>query len=111
MIVDQYAERRRLNNISKAWAARDNEPWSNDEEDFLIEYWIDVHPKDRDEITVSQCLERTIEACRVRCERIRARLGVSVTVVKTTRVYIGAHDDPDDCYWSPDYYKEEGSHA
>lgn len=108
--VDPYAERRRRNEESKSWAKRNGEPWSDDEERLLIDEWIDMPPVKRDERTISQILERTIEACRVRCEIIRARQGLTTrhvtTTTTTTRTeYIGAFDDPDDCWWSPDYYR------
>lgn len=108
-VVDTYRQRKRRNEASKAWAKRDGEPWTEEEQDFLLNEWILIDPSDRDEVTVSQILERTIEACRVRCEIIRARLGMKVrettTTVTTKTVYIGLHDDPDDQWWSPDYYK------
>lgn len=107
-VVDSYIERQKRNNESKAWAHRDNEPWTSDEEEFLLQEWINTAPSERDERLVSQILERTIEACRVRCERIRAHMGITERVVirqTTTTTYIGINDDPDDQWWSPDYYK------
>lgn len=104
------SQRRRLNELSKGWAKRDGEPWSADEEDLLITDWIPFQPDERDEITISQVLERTIESCRVRCEIIRRRLGMQYTVRATTTTttveYRGLHDDPDDQWWSPDYYTQ-----
>lgn len=75
-VVDTYAERRNANELSRMWAIRDGQPWTEDEDAFLVEFWIDVAPAFRDEATVSQSVERTIEACRVRCEIIRKRLGI-----------------------------------
>ena len=112
-VVDNYRERRRRNQESKRWAFKDGQPWTEDDDMFLLEFWIDVQAQDRDEVTVSQCLERTIESCRVRCEHIRKRLDIqhytrvetkTTLTVETTR-YVGAGDDPEDCWWSPDYYK------
>lgn len=108
-MVDNYAERQRRNIESKAWAVRDGEPWEPEEDDLLLTDWILLDPAQRDERIVSQVLERTIEACRVRCERIRSRLGITVrtttTTTTSTTAYIGLGDDPDDQWWSPDYYK------
>lgn len=105
-VVNEYAHRQRLNNMSKEWAHRDGKSWTPDEDAFLVEFWIDVESEDRDEITVSQCLERTIESCRVRCEKIRKARGWSVVqVTQTTTVYRGLKDDPDDAWWDPEYYK------
>jgi hypothetical protein len=85
---DYYVGRQPRNERSKAWAKRDNQPWTNDEDEFLISEWINVNPEDRDEIAVSQILERTIEACRVRCEHIRKRGSTKVTVTQTTTVTV-----------------------
>jgi hypothetical protein len=103
-----WAHRKAMNDASKRWAKRDGQPWHDHEDEFLIEYWIDVAAKDRDEVTVSQCLERTIEACRVRCEHIRKRMGWSITVTQVmTTVYIGAHDDDEDKWWETSYYTNQ----
>lgn len=107
-VTDKYEERKRRNDESKSWAKRDGEPWTRAEEEVLIEYWIDMPPEVRDERTVSQVLERTIESCRARCEHVRARLGINMVIEKkvtTTTTYIGIMDDPDDQWWSPGYYK------
>lgn len=84
-VVDAYRQRKRRNDESKAWATRDGDLWTDGEEEILLQYWIDVHPDDRDERAISQLLERTIEACRVRCEAIRAAHGLSnVRMTQTT---------------------------
>ena len=101
------SQRRRLNEASKHWAKRDYLAWDDAEDELIMTDWIDVDPKFRDEITVSQVLERTIEACRVRAEVLRKRYDIRVFVVeerRTTTTYVGLHDDPDDQWWSPDYY-------
>lgn len=107
---EPYEQRRRLNEHSRSWAKRDREPWTDDEDTFLLKEWIGVEAKHRDEITISQCLERTIEACRVRCEYLRKRYGIQVFEVThrvETTTYRGVMDDPDECWWDPtsDYYK------
>lgn len=105
-----WARRKTANDISKSWAQRDGEPWSSDEDDLLLTDWIGVAASDRDEVTISQILERTIEACRVRCEHIRRRLGIQVFEVTSTTTtvtkYIGVMDDPEDQWWSPEYYNK-----
>lgn len=109
--VDRYAARRRINEQSKAWALRDKAVWTPDEDEFLVSEWIQMPAGERDEVTISKILERTIEACRVRCEHLRKRLGISITCTRTTvSVYIGAEDDPEDQWWSADYYagQEDG---
>lgn len=109
-VVDSYIERQRRNIESRKWAHRNGEPWTDDEDELLLTDWIEVDPDHRDERLVSQVLERTIESCRVRCERIRADLGinnvivVTTTTTTTTNTYIGINDDPEDRIWSPDYY-------
>lgn len=85
--VDKYAHRQELNRASRSWAKRDGEAWTADEDAFLHEFWIDVEARDRDEVTVSQALERTIEACRVRCEHIRKALGIQ-TCTRVVRITV-----------------------
>lgn len=125
---DEYTERRLANDASRAWAANDGQPWTADEEDILVEYWINVEPRDREEEDISKLLERTIEACRVRCEIIRARgmrtrttettttetttRGDRVTrrvrTVTETETYRGLLDSDEDRWWDPSYYIQEG---
>lgn len=108
--VDNYAARRQANAESRSWATRDREPWTEDEKDFLVEFWIDLDPSERDEVTVSKCLERTIESCRVQCEKIRKERGWSrVTFKQTTTeiTYIGSADPDDEPrWWDPSYYTQ-----
>lgn len=74
--------RKRLNEASRFWAARNSEPWTEEEDDFLLHEWVMLDPVSRSEVECSQLLERTIEACRVRAEHIRKRLGLQVFEVK-----------------------------
>lgn len=106
---DKYAERKRRNEESRRWATRNGEPWSDEEDDLLLREWILIPPASRDESTVSQIVERTIESCRVRCEKIRERLGIQEhdVVKEKDKRYIGAADADDDQWWSPDYYTKE----
>lgn len=82
--IDPYAARRDLNEASRFWATRNAQPWTDADEMVLLSEWILVEPSQRREVEVSQRLERTIEACRVRCELIRERLGIQVHVVTRT---------------------------
>lgn len=108
--VNVYAMRKRRNDESRSWATRNTEPWTDEEEQFLLDEWILVPVAARDEVVISQIVERTIESCRVRCEKIRKRLGIQVhevTAIVVTDDYKGTHDAPDDQWWSPDYYTKE----
>jgi hypothetical protein len=111
--IPRDERRHRDNEASKRWATRDGEPWTEDEDAFILTEWIKVDPDARDEVTVSKCLERTIVACRRRAQEIRALLGLSSPCFtkKTEPTYIGAEDDPEDQWWSPGYYNGGGSHA
>jgi hypothetical protein len=104
-VVDNYAERRRVNEASRVFATRNKAPWTEDDDAFLLAEWIDVAPANRDEFTIAQCLERTVEACRVRTEIIRARLNMkgATPVAPKSEAYI-AKDDDEDAWWSPSYY-------
>lgn len=81
-------------------------PWTEDEDEFIIEEWMayDNFPGERDEETVSKILERTIEACRNRAEILRRNHGIetpNVVPIRTgkNRPYIGAHDEDGDRWW------------
>lgn len=84
--TDKYAARRAANETSRGWARKLGEPWDPWEDDILLAFWIDVAAQDRDEVKVSMCLERTIESCRARCEKIRERLGIKVFTITHTVV-------------------------
>lgn len=78
--VSYYTSGRHDRNIeSKAWATRDGQPWSPEEEKELVEYW-----NGHDEALLaetSEVLERTIEACRQRYYEIHAR-GIRTVMVE-----------------------------
>lgn len=108
--VDPYAERRRRNIASRAWATNRRMPWSSDDDQYLIEHWIDTTVAKRNEEAVSKYLKRTIESCRMRAENIRKDRGWSDRAEYTChkeeeKPYKGTQDDPDDQWWSADYYK------
>lgn len=106
-------QRRRLNEKSKPKAVRDHEPWTEDEDEFILVEWIKRNPCDRDEATIAECLGRTIIACRRRAQDVRALHGMSNPGYKKENEpkYIGAEDDPEDQWWSADYYNGGGSYA
>lgn len=89
--------RKRLNEASRFWATRNTEPWSDGDDMYILEKWIMVDPISRSEVEVSQHLQRTIEACRVRAEIIRKRLGIQVFEVKHT-VVVEATEACSDCW-------------
>lgn len=109
-IIDPYKERREANQRSASWARKRYQPWSEDDDAFLLAEWIDVPGPKRDEVLISQLLERTIESCRNRCEIIRKRLGIQVCnradepPEDEPKPYIGAEDDPEEAWWTPGYY-------
>lgn len=109
-----HEERLARNAESKVMAEHDREPWSADEIEFLHEFFTDAKGDPTEEREVAEALGRTIEACRQRFYEsrkgkgrvINTKVTTTTTTTKTvsTSTYIGAHDDPDDRYWSPDYY-------
>lgn len=70
-------ERLRRNRESAEYAHRRNEQWDEFDDEFLVLFWIQTGPQCRNEAEVAKTLGRTIEGCRVRCEEIRKRLGIS----------------------------------
>jgi hypothetical protein len=108
--VSDHRERLARNEESKSKAEHDREPWSTDEVEFLLEFFKDAKGEPEHEAEVAECLGRTIEACRQRFyEALRGRskhvmVKRTTTTTSTTEVYQGLLDDPDDQWWSPDYY-------
>ena len=109
------ADRLALNAETVANATHHREPWSTDEIEFLFEFWPDAVGDSSEEREVAEALGRTIEACRQRFYEARRNRGrivntkvttttTTTTTTKTFNAYIGAGDDPDDQWWSPDYY-------
>jgi hypothetical protein len=106
--VDKDAERRHLNEVSERYATRRRASWTDDEDMIILDEWVLVDPQFRDELGVAKRLSRTLFACQGRAEQLRALLGVSNEAPKRRKQdprYIGVDDDPEDQWWSPDYYK------
>lgn len=98
-----HVERLRRNDKSRNRAERFGEEWDVQDDEFLQAFW-----KDEDEEEVAEALGRTIEACRqrfyiVRRGEVQPGQPVGRSNAGVPR-YIGAFDDPDDQWWSPDYY-------
>lgn len=99
--------RKSRNETSKVWAHRDGEVWTKAEDEVLVDYWIYKENRTtEDEVDISKLLERTIEACRVRCERLRSDLGIqsfritrTETITLESKPYLGLEDSPEDVYW------------
>jgi hypothetical protein len=102
----EKSQRRTDNERSKVWAKRDGYAWSESDERVIIDEWISPGADGRDEEAVSRQLERTIESCRHRAELVRLRLGLSEPIPRRNREleYKGIYDDPEDQWWSTDYY-------
>lgn len=103
-------ERLARNDESRNRADKHREPWSGEELEFLLEFWQDPTTS---EAEVAETLGRTIEACRQRFYETlhgrpvaeRTTTTTATTTTTTTRVYRGACDDPDECWWDPEYYE------
>lgn len=72
------AQRRKLNDRSKAWAKRQRLAWTAEEDAVIINEWL-PQPSSaaRDEVGISMRLERTVFACQGRAEELRKLLGLT----------------------------------
>jgi hypothetical protein len=107
-----HEQRLRKNDRSLGSATHHREPWSADEVAFLLDW----DGSDEELSLTAELLGRTREACRERF--YKTKRGEAVAPVKskpitvtsgigdmtTTERYIGSDDDPDDQWWSSDYY-------
>ena len=104
-------ERLRRNAESKAMAEHDREQWSKEDLEFLMVFFDDAKGDPDLEVEVAEALGRTIEACRQRFYDTRSgrksfkKTTRTTTTTETVTEYIGHMDDPDDQWWSPDYYR------
>lgn len=103
----KHLRRDKSNDKSRNTAVHHGEPWTADEVELLMECWGDLP-----EHEVAEALGRTIEACRQRWYEIKwgtkgcvqSKVTMTTTTTTTTSRYIGAMDDADDCWWSPEHY-------
>lgn len=99
----EYRQNRQIpNEKSKVSATAHNAPWSADDDDFIVEFWISN--QQRDEVEVAAALGRTIEACRNRAHHLRVKLGIDIkhtveTEVSPGRLVAWDDDDPSAPTW------------
>ena len=111
--------RRDRNEHSREEARNYHAPWTGEDDEFIVEFWINDPARDEEEI--ARALSRTIEACRNRSQMLRGTAGgqqvrrvtttntysvthgnANITRTKSTVTdYIGANDDPEDRWWDP----------
>ena len=84
----EYAasERRAANERSRNEAESHGEPWTQYEDDLLVEFWIGVPAAERDEAEVARMLGRTIVACAVRASNITHNRVSTYRVRRTRKV-------------------------
>jgi ferric-dicitrate binding protein FerR (iron transport regulator) len=106
--VNRDVRRRRMNEQSMEWATRSKIPWTDEEEMIILNDWVLVDPSHRDELEISKRLQRSLFACQARAEALRDQLDIKDHTAhrEDEPRYIGAADDPEDCWWSPGYYTE-----
>lgn len=97
-------ERGIANEQSKVHAVNDGKPWTDDDDMVLVDRWLLRSPGNRDYAGIARDLGRTIEACRVRCEKLRKVLGMTEITRTTTTTTTYRHVEwPDDDY-NHDWY-------
>ncbi len=109
---EPYADRAARNDSSRNHADNFRAEWTKDDIDFLMTFFDEAKGDPALEAEVAEALGRTIEACRQRFYEVRSGIKprerhvvVRTTTTTTSTHYIGINDDPDDQWWSPDYYK------
>lgn len=91
-----YEERQAANDKSRRYALRDRDPWTEEDDEFILEFWVRPGPQARDESEIARALERTIEACRNRAHKLAGdNLGrrYMKEVTTTTRTVMWTDDD------------------
>lgn len=101
----QYRNERQVpNEMSKRSATHNREPWSQDDDEMLLEFWLLVTPCTRDEADIAAALGRTIEACRNRAHHLRVVFGIDAKFtteveVSPSRLVAWDDDDPNAPTW------------
>lgn len=103
--MSDNSERLRRNDKSRNKAAHHTEPWSAGDIEFLLGFWPGACGVPAKEAEVAEALGRTIEACRqYYYEEVSGHHNGVCSSPRTTNntpEYIGAFDDPEDRWWSP----------
>ena len=98
---DRYEERQAANDRSRAFARRDGETWTDQEDMILMTDWVGLAGK-RDEAQIAKDLGRTIEACRNRAHFL-AGVSAGIRYNKTNR----STPRPS---WADEWEAETGGH-
>lgn len=81
-----------------------HQTWSVEDNTVLLERWARKNISVGEQQLIAKNLGRTFETCRTQVTRLRHLHGIDLrehaerTTGKTS-VYIGAFDDPEDCWW------------
>lgn len=103
---ERYELRRRANERSRAYAHRDNQPWTTEDDEILLEFWVKPGSRERDEAEVARAVQRTIESCRNRVHKLVGQNlgGHYVKVTETTTVHTVTWSREDDEEFPPEWY-------
>jgi hypothetical protein len=65
------AMRRRMNEQSQVWAVEQKKHWRPEDDEVILNEWVLVDPRHRDEMGIAKRLARTLFACQGRAEHLR----------------------------------------
>jgi hypothetical protein len=100
-----YEERQARNEKSRRFATRDRQPWTAEDDDVLLEFWVKPGSKGRDEPEVARALGRTIESCRNRVHYLVGEdLGRTYVKVEETTTVTRTVTWVDDSWGDPSWY-------
>lgn len=101
----KYEERQARNEMSRQYATRDGQPWTTEDDEMLLEFWVKPGPQKRDELEVARSIGRTIEACRNRVHHLVGeswgRKYTKTETITTTRTVTWEDDGTG---WNPEWY-------